>query len=141
MSIENNDSFVQVTVKELSKDDCDYDIINKLADHLNVTIKNDGSNGAISICREGFTDTFTGSYCIRENGDGTTVGLFKLVNNKYEQVKFALPGELALAKGSGIGPIEVPSGWRLVQDESLQRKYNIGAAPNWEVAVIEYIGI
>lgn len=139
MGIKNNDTFIQVTLKESSEDDCLNDILNGVVDRLQFSLVTPGSPG-IAICRGDVTDTFVEDYCIRENGSGTTVGLFKRINGRLEQVKLAIPGELALIQGSGLSKIDVPVGWTLVEDENLQQKYNIGSSPNWEVALIKYIG-
>lgn len=140
MSIDKNDTYIEFSLKELSKDDCDYAILNKLLSLLQGSIKNSGATAAIGICREGQQEVLTSPYCILESSSGETIGLRKIVNDRPEPITLALPGEIRVLKGSGVGPLEIPTGWRLVEDESIRRKYNIGQSPNWEAAAIEKIG-
>lgn len=140
MSIPHNDNFLEVALKELSKDDPHYDILRKLIGHLHITLKNPGAEG-VGVFRESFLDTVIGSYGIRENGSGTTLGLYKRVDNQLLPITLPLPGEMRLMKGDGATELTPPLGWRIVDDGMIQRKYNIGTSPKWNVAAIEYIGI
>lgn len=142
MTLEANDSFIRVSLKEISVDDPFYPTLQKLAAHLQVSFVNMGaSENGISITREEFVDAFVGTYTIREDGSGKTIGLFKNVEGILRPLSFALPGEIRLLRGGEIGELIPPAGWRIVPDEDIQRRYNIGTSPNWKVAAIEYIGI
>ena len=141
MSLETNDSFLELTIKELSKDDPFYDVLEKVVSHLQISFLNGGSESGISIVREGFNDSFVGTYSIREDGSGKTIGLFKNIEGQAIPISLPLPGEIRLVRGSGIGELIPPRGWLLVTDETIIRKYNIGTSPNWNVAAIEYIGV
>lgn len=142
MPLRTNDSFYQIRIDEkLSKDDCDYDLLMKLADLLHVSAKNDGSSAAITVCVEGQEDLEVGEYCILQDGRGNDLGLFKNVDNNLEPVRFGLPKEIVLLRGDGISSLKIPEGWRLVEDDSIQSQYNVGTSPNWEVAAIEYVGL
>lgn len=141
MAVDSNDSFIQLSLKELSEDDPCADILQKLVDSLQVSLLNPGAAAGVSICNESFLDSFVGSYCIREDGSGNTIGLFKRINNQLRQIALPLRGEIKIIKGSGIGPVTVPIGWQLITDSEIQSKYNIGTSPNWKAAAIEYIGI
>lgn len=138
--VETQDSFITFSLEELSKDDCAYEILNKLVSHLRATLSNPGASAGISILRDAFIDAFVGSYAIKENGAGITIGMFKMVDGDLISYRPALPNEVAFVKGSGIGPLVIPEGWRLVTDEEIQAK-NIGVSPNWKLAAIEYVGI
>lgn len=139
--VETQDSFVEITIIGLPKDDCAYEVLKKVADHLSITLKNPGANAGIAILRDSFVDAFVGSYAIKENGAGITIGLFKNVDGNLKPISLSLPGEIKLLKGSGIGPLVPPDGWRIVADTTVQAKYNLGVSPNWEVAAVEYFGI
>lgn len=141
MVLETNDSFVEVSLKEVDKTDPFYDYLQKVADHINITLKNPGAASGISVIRDNFTDTFVGPYAIKENGSGITQGLFKDVGGVLVQIALPLLGEIKIIKSGGIGPAVAPDGWQIVQDAQIQSRYNVGTAPNWKAFAIEYIGI
>lgn len=141
MVLDTNDSFIETSIKEIDKTDPFYDTLQKVADHLQLTLKNPGAASGISVIRDNFTDTFVGPYAIKESGSGETQGLFKDVEGILVQVTLPLLGEIKIIKGSGIGPFKAPPGWQIVQDIQIQSRYNVGTAPNWKAAAVEYIGI
>lgn len=138
--ISHNDTYIEVSVNELSADDPLKEVLERVAANLIVTLKNPGAEG-LGVCREAFLDTAVGAYCVRESGSGVTLGLFKRVDNQLTQITLPLPGEVKLMKGDGATQLSPPSGWRIVADEMIQRKYNLGTSPNWILAAIEYVGI
>lgn len=146
MSLEQNDNIVEVGLKEVSKDDCFYDILQKVKDHIQIRIKGAASRFGVGVCFGSFTDNFFDRYCIKENGSGVTEGLFKLVDGKPVQVTLPLPNtlngrEIRLWYGDGNSELVPPPGWRLVDDDDIRSKLNLGTSPNWKVAAIEYVGI
>lgn len=141
MELGSNQSFIKLVLKEAAKEDCDYEILRKLADYLQILEDNSAPTAAITITTEGFIDIDVGAYTIREDGNGNTIGLFKKVDGRLEQITFPLKHEVKLIKGSGTGELTPPKGWRFVDDAAIINKYNIGVAPNYKLAAIEYIGI
>lgn len=141
MATQSNAKYLKLIIHELSPEDCDYDIIRKIASRLEVLDSSPTPADGITIHREGFSDISVGSYFIQEDGSGNTLGLSKKVDGALYPITFPLPGEIRMVKGSGIGPVTPPKGWKLVSDSEIQSKYNVGISPNWKVAAIEYIGI
>ena len=142
MTLEANDSFIRVSLKEIEKTDPFYETLQKLVNHIQISVVNVGAaESGIAVVREDFLDAFVGTYAIREDGSGKTIGLFKNVDGILRPIRFPLPGEIALLRGGEVAELVPPAGWRIVEDEDIQRRYNIGASPNWKVAAIEYIGI
>lgn len=142
MSLEANDSFIRLSLKEISTDDEFYTVLEKIVNHLQISFVNLGaSENGISITREEFLDSFVGTYTIKETGSGLTVGLFKNVEGVLIPVSFVLPGEIRLLQGGETGELIPPKGWEIVDDEEIQHRYNIGTSPNWKVAAIRYTGI
>lgn len=142
MSLEANDSFIRVSLKEISVEDAFYPTLQKVVEHLQISFVNLGaSENGIAVTREEFLDAFVGTYTIREDGSGKTIGLFKNVEGILRPLSFPLPGEIRLLRGGEIGELVPPAGWRIVADEDIQRRYNLGVSPNWKVAAIEYLGI
>lgn len=132
---------LKLVVRELSPDDKYYDLLRMIVSRVVVEDSSNTPSDTISIYRENFNDISVGSYFIREDGSGKTQGLYKKVDGVLLPVSFPLPGEIRIIKGSGIGAIQVPQGWRLVTETTLQEKYNTGVSPNWTSAAIEYVGI
>ena len=62
----NQDSYLEITIKDVDKDDKDYDLVTKVAEHLHVSLVNKGAEG-VGIFRESFSDIFTGGYYVKEN--------------------------------------------------------------------------
>lgn len=142
MSLESNDSFIRLSLKEISPDDAFYPTLQKILDHVQISFVNLGaSENGIAIVREEFLDAFVGSYALKETGSGLTVGLFKNVEGVLVPISFALPGEIRLLQGGEVGELIPPRGWEIVQDEEIQHRFNLGTSPNWKVAAIRYIGI
>lgn len=142
MSLESNDSFIRVSLKEISVEDPFYETLQKLVDHLQISLVNVGSSdNGISIIREEFVDAFVGSYAIKENGSGITVGLFKNTEGNLVPISFSLPNEIKLVQGSEIGEFVPPKGWKISEDPDILRRYAIGTSPNYKVAPIVYVGI
>lgn len=140
MSLEINDSFLQLTIKEIETDDPFYDTLQKIRDHLQISFTNPGAGGLV-ITREGFNDAFVGTYTIRETGSGALIGAFKAVGDSLVPITFSLPNEIRIVEGSGTGEFQPPAGWEIHPDEQVQNKYNIGTSPNWLFAAVRYIGI
>jgi len=140
MSNEVQDSFIQLTFKDLDKTDCDYKILRKFLDKIHVTLLNSGVDG-VGIFRESFTDIYTGGYYIKESGSGVFQGLFKVVEGVPVAIKPSFQGEITLIRGSGSTELIPPPGWIIIADSDIQSRYNIGTSPNWKVAAIEYIGV
>lgn len=144
MSLEENDSFVELTLDEVEKEHCYYDVLNFFIDHVAIRLKGAISSG-IGVCVGNFTGNFTGRYCVKENGSGQTEGLFKLIDGKPVPITLPLTyngnTEFKLWPGDGVTEIDPPPGWQLVTNDKLIRKYNCGNAPTWDLALIEYVGI
>lgn len=136
-----NDSFIVFSLKEPAKDDICYDLLQKLIDYLQASLANPGAANGVGVFREGLVDSFVLPYGIGENGSGKTIGLFKSVNGEMVQIRLPFPGEIALAQGSGVGPLEPPPGWSIITDADIVARYNLGSSPNWKVAAVKYTGI
>lgn len=132
---------LKLVVRELSPDDKYYDLLRLITSRVAIEDASNTPSDTISIYRESFNDISVGSYFIREDGSGNTLGLYKKVDGQLRPLTFPLPGEIRIIAGSGIGPIQVPQGWQLVTDSTLQEKYNTGVSPNWTSAAIQYVGI
>ena len=141
MSLITNDSFVEVSLKEVSKESCYFDVLEKVRDHLQITLVNPGATAGVGILRSSLVDTPVGAYFIQENGAGITIGLFKNVDGIPIQIKLPLPGEITIIKNQSNGAFVPPKGWILVTDTEAQSKYNVGASPNWKFAAVQYVGI
>lgn len=141
-SLESNDTFVELIIKDpnsLSNDPY-ADVVQAVVDRVQLKTSNLGE-GVVRVCRGDYTDVFVGPYCIREDASGNTIGLFKLVDDRLEQIGLAFKNEFRLITGSGVDAPSVPKGWELVTDSQIVNKYNIGTPPNWIVAAIKYVGI
>lgn len=134
------DSFIQITLKDVDKNDCDYKILQKFLDNIHVTLVNPGADG-VGIFRESFTDIYTGGYYVKESGSGQFQGLVKITEGVPVSIRPTLLGEIALIRGTGATELIPPKGWRIIADNEVQNRYNIGTSPNWKVAAIEYIGV
>lgn len=141
MSISVNDTFIEVTLKEVSKDDQFYDMLQAVANHLQFSLTNSGVSAGIGIAREGFQDANISGYYLLENGNGQLVGLFKTVDGVAKQISPPLPNEIRFVKGTGATELFAPPGWKIDPDPEIQRRFNIGSSPNWIVAALVYIGI
>lgn len=140
MNRERQDSFIELTLTDVDKDDVDYKILQKLANSIHISLVNKGAEG-VGIFRESFSDIYTGGYYVKENGSGTFQGLFKVDEGVPISIRPALVGEIALLRGSGTLALIPPKGWQIISDIDIQSRYNIGASPNWKVVAIEYIGV
>lgn len=132
---------LRLVARELSPDDKYYDLLRTVVSRVVIEDTSTVPTDGIAIYREGYNDISIGSYFVREDGSGRTLGLYKKVDGQLLPLSFPLPGELKIIKGSGIGPLVPPQGWKIVDDQILQSKYNTGVSPNWSSAVIEYVGI
>lgn len=137
---EVQDSFLELTLKDLDKNDPDYALMKKILDKIHVSLKNPGVDG-VGIFRESFNDVFSGGYYVSESGSGIFQNMVKIVEGVPVPIRPALIGEIALIRGSGATELVAPQGWRIIADTLVQSRYNIGTSPNWEVAAIEYIGV
>lgn len=141
MALKRNQSYFKLAVKELDKDDCHYELLQKIATYLTPVADNQSAEPAIVVATDSFQDIVVNDYIIREDGNGKTIGLFKRVEGRWEQITFPLPNEIRLVKGSGIGELVPPLGWKIVDDPNIINRYNIGTTPNYEVAAIVYTGV
>lgn len=134
------DSYLDITLKELDKEDPDYKLLKKLSDHMHVSLANKGAEG-IGIFRESFTDVYVGGYYVSESGSGLFQGLRKIVEGVPQEIRPTLVGEIVILRGNGVTELVPPKGWKIINDSDIQSKYNVGTSPNWKVAAIEYIGV
>lgn len=137
---EVQNTFLEITFKEIDREDPDFKLFKKISDYIHVSLVNPGAEG-VGIFRESFTDVYTGGYFVKETGSGVFQGLFKIVEGVPIEIRPSLTNEVVIVKGSGITPLTPPKGWKIIDDTDIQSKYNIGTSPNWKVAAIEYIGV
>lgn len=146
MSLETNDNLTEVVLVEVSKDDCFYDVLQKVAKHIQIRLKGAAARMGIGVWFGSFTGNLVDRYYVKENGSGITEGLFKIVDGQPVPILLPLAssgqGEQGvLWFGDGTSELVPPPGWEIVTDSEIRNKYFLGTGPNWKVAVIRYVGI
>ena len=141
MALEENNDFIEPIIDEsIDQNECHKPFIAFLRT-LRFRLPQ-GFGGAIGVCRGALTGNFNGTYCIREDASGRTVGLSKLVNGQYEPILLSQPNtELRIGIGTGNTEYVPPAGWVIETDTDALARYAVGTSPNWKFVPIRYVGI